>query len=288
MKMLLITLFSLVTLSVFAAHDQVKVIYGEDNRVDVFASTQPEFVKWSRSTAAMIESSSLRAAGQQIDILAPSMTDRGFCSSERFSKQSTAAMCSGFLVGTKYLVTAGHCIRSESDCASYKWVFDYKTKSDDQKLVSVSKNAVYSCKKIISRSLDEATDDDYAMIELDRSVTDREPLKVRTTGRISVGEELVVIGHPTGLPTKISDGANVRALKGTYFVANLDTYGGNSGSAVFNVRTGEVEGILVRGEQDYNYDYNQGCRVSNICQNDGCRGEDVTYITNIKELLQSL
>ncbi|WP_420540401.1 S46 family peptidase (plasmid) [Paenibacillus polymyxa] len=33
-----------------------------------------------------------------------------------------------------------------------------------------------------------------------------------------------------------------------FFVANLDTYGGNSGSPVFNSDTHEVEGILVRGE----------------------------------------
>ncbi|MFN8369647.1 MAG: S46 family peptidase [Bacteriovoracaceae bacterium] len=89
-----------------------------------------------------------------------------------------------------------------------------------------------------------------------------------------------------GLPTKISDGANVRTNNNPkYFVANLDTYGGNSGSAVFNTKTGEVEGILVRGENDYVYDSAQGCRVSNKCTNAGCRGEDVTRITNIKELM---
>jgi hypothetical protein len=67
-------------------------------------------------------------------------------------------------------------------------------------------------------------------------------------------------------------------------VANLDTYGGNSGSPVFNHRTGEVEGILVRGENDYVYDPGQGCQVSNRCASDVCRGEDVTYITNVPTL----
>jgi V8-like Glu-specific endopeptidase len=193
-------------------------------------------------------------------------------------------MCSGFLVGDKYLVTAGHCITSEADCRSNKWVFDYKVDSADQLNVSVPSTSVYSCKRIISRSLDQASQDDYAFIELDRAVTDRAPLSFRKEGKISQGEEILVIGHPTGLPTKITDGANVRSLRGKYFVANLDTYGGNSGSAVFNARTGVVEGILVRGENDYNYDSSRGCRVSNLCPDNGCRGEDVTFITNIKEL----
>lgn len=261
-----------------------KVIYGEDNRLDVFESTNDMHKTLARSTAAMITGSSLRSAGDLTHVSGPSMQSRGMCSTERFSQQATAAMCSGFLVGDKYLVTAGHCITSEADCRSNKWVFDYKVDSADQLNVSVPTTSVYSCKRIISRSLDQSTQDDYALIELDRTVTDRAPLSFRKEGKISQGEEILVIGHPTGLPTKITDGANVRSLRGKYFVANLDTYGGNSGSAVFNARTGVVEGILVRGENDYNYDSSRGCRVSNLCPDNGCRGEDVTFITNIKEL----
>jgi len=261
-----------------------KVIYGEDNRLDVFESTNDMHKTLARSTAAMITGSSLRSAGNITHVSGPSMQSRGMCSTERFSQQATAAMCSGFLVGDKYLVTAGHCITSEADCRSNKWVFDYKVDSADQLNVSVPSTSVHSCKRIISRSLDQASQDDYAFIELDRAVTDRAPLSFRKEGKISQGEEILVIGHPTGLPTKITDGANVRSLRGKYFVANLDTYGGNSGSAVFNARTGVVEGILVRGENDYNYDSSRGCRVSNLCPDNGCRGEDVTFITNIKEL----
>ncbi len=267
-----------------ASDKQLKVIYGEDNRLDVFESTNNAYIELSRSTAAMIPSGSLRSNSGMIDIVGPSMESRGFCKAERFSHQSTAAMCSGFLVGDKYLVTAGHCITSEADCASNKWVFDYKVENGAQANVSVPATSVYSCKKIISRSLDRMTQDDFAFIELDRAVTDRAPLKFRKTGKINAGDEIVVIGHPTGLPTKITDGAKVRALKGKFFTANLDTYGGNSGSAVFNATTGVVEGILVRGENDFIYDSARSCRASNLCPEDGCRGEDVTYITNIKEL----
>jgi hypothetical protein len=37
-----------------------------------------------------------------------------------------------------------------------------------------------------------------------------------------------------------------------------------------------VEGILVRGETDY-VRSSSGCLISNVCKNDSCRGEDVTY-----------
>jgi hypothetical protein len=62
-----------------------------------------------------------------------------------------------------------------------------------------------------------------------------------------------------------------------FFAANLDTYGGNSGSPVFNATSGTVEGILVRGENDFVS--NGSCYVSLVCPTTGCRGEDVTRST---------
>lgn len=270
--------------SVFAAEKGIDVIYGEDNRKDVFESTDSAFVELSKSTAAMISSSNLKAGrAGEVQISAGTLESRGICEKERFSQQISAANCSGFLIAPNVLVTAGHCIKTQADCNSYKWVFDFKVDSSEQGTVNVETSDVYSCKKIISRSLDQISKDDYAVIELDRK-SDRRPLTFRKKGKITKGTEIVVIGHPTGLPTKIADGAKVRSLSGKFFVANLDTYGGNSGSAVFNVKTSEVEGILVRGENDYVYDSALGCQVSNKCADNACRGEDVTYITNVPGL----
>lgn len=279
----LLALTSLTT--AFASTKGVDVIYGDDNRVDVFESSDSALVELSRSTAGMIPVENLRSSRSgEVEISAATLQSRGICAKERFSQQISAANCSGFLVAPNVLVTAGHCIRSESDCASNKWVFDYKVDHAAQGDVTVPSTSVYNCKKIIERSLDQFSKDDYAVIELDRSVTDRRPLRFRKYGKITTGTPIAVIGHPTGLPTKIADGAAVRSLDNKFFVTNLDTYGGNSGSAVFNVRTSEVEGILVRGENDYVYDSVQGCQVSNRCTDTGCRGEDVTYITNIDAL----
>lgn len=259
------------------------VIYGDDNRKDVYESTDSALVELSKSTAGMIPNSKLSNSNGETTITAATLESRGICEEERFSSQMTAANCSGFLVSENVLVTAGHCIKSVEDCTGFKWVFDYKMDSEKQNSMKVATKNVYSCSRIIARSLDNLTKDDYAVIELDRKVSDRRPLSFRRSGNITVGESIVVIGHPSGLPTKIADGAKVRSRSTKYFTANLDTYGGNSGSAVFNYKTGEVEGILVRGENDY-VQSPRGCMVSNKCATDGCRGEDVTYITHIKAL----
>lgn len=273
-------------MSQFAFADQVDVIYGDDNRKDVYDSTDSLMVEASKSTAAMIRPENLKAINSKtFEIQGQTLESRGICKAERFSQQISAANCSGFLVKPNLLVTAGHCVKDLTDCSDYKWVFDYKLANATAKKITVPKTSVYSCKGIIARALNPINQDDYAVIQLDRNVTGRKPLSIRKTGKITKGTDIVVIGHPTGLPTKIADGAQVRSLASKFFVANLDTYGGNSGSAVLNAKTGAVEGILVRGENDYVMsEEGDQCQVSNVCPATGCRGEDVTFITGVPKI----
>lgn len=269
----------------FAGTAQIKVIYGEDNREDVSEVANPLYLQLSLSTAGMIKPEDLvELNNEQYSVAGKSLEEAGICAEERFSHQKTAASCSGFLVDKNKIVTAGHCIRSQADCDRYLWAFDYKVTATSDTEVVLDKKQVYKCRKIISQKLDRDSEADYALIELDRQVSDRSPLNFRRKGKPQVGESLVVIGHPSGLPTKIADGAIVRDVNDVFLTANLDTYGGNSGSAVFNATTGMVEGILVRGETDYIYDDVRDCRVSNVLANDAGDGEEVTLITIVEGL----
>lgn len=270
-----------------------KVIYGEDNRVDVEKSNNAFYQELSLSTAAMISKSSMTFDDQSksYKLVGKKLKDRGMCPEERFTEQLAVARCSGMLVGDNILVTAGHCVRNEQHCNSYNWVFDFRwnEENNSEEEYFVQQQSVYSCKRVIKIVYDHKTMNDYAVVELERKVTDRSPLEFRREGNVQLSAPLVVIGHPIGLPTKIADGANVRSSdeSNVYFQANLDTYGGNSGSAVMDADTGVIEGILVRGESDFVWDKERKCRRSKICTNDDCRGEDVTRITNLTEYLPS-
>jgi hypothetical protein len=130
---------------------------------------------------------------------------------------------------------------------------------------------------------------DYAIVRLDRPVLGRKPFSMRTTGSVTVGEEMVVVGYPSGLPLKVADGAIVRNTDHpSYFVFNGDTFQGNSGSPVIHAKTGEIEGILVRGDRDYLFDSTKGCFRVNKCEENDCRGEDVTRITEVIKKYQQV
>jgi V8-like Glu-specific endopeptidase len=289
MKILVCFFVLSISINSFAQDSWVdKVIYGVDDRKDIFESTNEMYKQLANSTAAMISNSSLSS---QIDdtvlVKTTSLEQDGICSDARFAKQPAGASCSGFLVGDKYLVTAGHCIQNLNDCDRYSWVFGYANITEEKLTQIVPKSEVYRCNQIVSRVLDRSTYNDYALIELDRVVVGHTPLKFRKKGKIADKANLVVIGHPSGLPTKIADGANVRSNTNKYFFqATLDTFGGNSGSAVFDANTGVVEGILVRGETDYVNDSVQNCYRPKVCKVTECRGEDVTRITNINDLMK--
>lgn len=268
-----------------------KVVYGSDNRVDVQDSPNPSYREWARSTAAMIENERLvpTSDGLMTQIKAE-INPMRICSDGPFSQQYMVANCTGFLLGPDILVTAGHCIQGESSCADYKWVFDFKQGGlGHGEYPQVSTQNVYSCKEIIGRALDQDTKMDYAVIRLNREVKDRNYLTYRHTGKPALGDEMVVIGHPSGLPSKIADGAKVRDNgEESFFVVNADTFQGNSGSPVINSTTGNVEGILVRGDSDYVYDNDRRCMAVHHCAEDSCRGEDVTRIDKIPELLSPI
>lgn len=267
-----------------------KIIYGVDNRVDADEVANPRVRRLSDSVAALFNAADIRIEGETAYLPTASYGDRAMlCTGTRYAHEPNGAWCSASLVGEDLMLTAGHCVRTAERCATTRFVFGY-AEAIGRDGTRVPADEVYSCASIVDRDYVAHRDaddiplqfrgSDWALIRLDRRVRGHARLRVNRGEPPREGDRVFSVGHPAGLPRKVAGGGVVRDSRpgGAYFVTNLDTFGGNSGSPVINERTGLIEGVLVRGERDYDFVVQDGrfCQSVKVCNDDGCRGEDVT------------
>jgi hypothetical protein len=236
--------------------DRFKVIYGVDDRVDYEKATAFQRTA-STATAALVERKKIASTDGgktytiQVspNILCTPQQARSLGEPpEPFFDQPMVSACSGFKVGNNLVATAGHCIKNDAECRDTVFIFGYRIEKNGKALTTnIPSSQIYTCKHIIGGELNETTRNDWRLVELDRPILNAPAVKLRRDTQITVGTSLTVIGYPLGLPVKIADGAHVRSLQPKYFIANLDTYSGNSGSPVFNSDALDKGELLVEG-----------------------------------------
>lgn len=274
--------------------DRQKVIYGQDNRKEVHRVLSDANLRRSADAVVTLFDASRVVPlddGKTSKIIKKMYgTEYRLCEIEVFYTQPCSAFCSGVLVAPDMIATAGHCVDTPGKTPAVKdirVVFGYRMNPDDTISLNVRNEDVYSG-TLVKRVYTQGGPD-WALVKLDRVVTGRAPVAIRRTSKIADAEDIYVIGHPCGLPAKFADGALVRDNSNSdFFIANLDTYGGNSGSPVFNRNTHEVEGLLVRGERDFtsqDTSIAESCQISLTCPNTGCRGEDCVRTTLFASLV---
>ncbi len=272
-------------------YEMLRVIYGEDNRRNFYESDiTPEERTDAEKVGCLVKKNQLKKNSDGTYSLISQKTygeKYKLCADEKFAREPVISFCSGFAVSPKLFVTAGHCL-NVSDLANTVIVYGYKMLLNGEANLVISPNDVYELHNIRGREY-QGSGNDYAVIEIKGSFIPSRIASVRQTGQIPDNTNLHVIGYPCGLPVKIASGSSVfnNSMSG-YFVINSDTYRGNSGSPVFNSKTHQVEGILVRGEDDFNFIELTSCFRSARCPKDigKCRGEDVSRISQFQHLIK--
>jgi hypothetical protein len=262
-----------------------RVIYGPDSRLDLYQIIDQRTRRQAQSVAALVAKKDVNALNSTFVELQSSPLGEayGLCSTESFLDQKNPAFCTGFLVAPQILVTAGHCILNETECAKTSFVFGFAIEDLSQPYWIRPQVDVYSCGRLIQTESGEG-ETDFAIIELDRPVgPQRTPLPLRTRGKIEAQDMVSMLGHSLGLPLKQTTGRVTETSK-YYFSTSLDSFGGNSGAPVFNTFDGRVEGIFRGGDQDF--EEKEGCLVSKKCSEKTCQGEVVTAISEVLPYLR--
>ena len=265
----------------------LEAIYGIDDRELVTSKSHPKVKELAKSVALIVSVDHLEVGMFKTTIKAPSLQEAaGMCVSERFVTKPSLPSCTGFLVGPNLLLSAGHCFQDESDCSNKKIIFEVDEKKQIKNGYSVYSSNVFSCARIISNRFDSMAPDqeDYALIELDRVVKRRTPLKLNLGKKISNDDQVFMIGHPFGMPLMLSRKSRLANNSGEFqFSARLDSFEGNSGAPVFNAKTFLVEGILVNGQQDLVQDSDIECYRNKV--HDGSGGEGVFRASKLPSIL---
>lgn len=274
-------------------------IYNVDNRELISQktnATSPQIQTLAQSVALIFNSDDLITDHGQLLIFANLLLDvppvgKNICPNERFAEHHAyQSPCSGFLVAPDLLATAGHCFDSQYSCDNKLIAFDVDADSEIPRGFQTEENNIYHCKEIVAHFHEKGSMQDYAVIRLDRK-SERTPLKMRMKGKISKKDQVVLIGHPLGLPLIYSPNAVINDNSNPiFFKTKVNSFRGNSGSPIFNARTLLVEGILVRGQIDLKFDKAESCqrymKYSSTNPIDKTKGEDVTRIKHILPFIE--
>lgn len=250
-------LISAFTFPLMAETRNAKTVYGTDNRVEQYQVGDPGQLNVGQATVMLVDTSLMSRRGSNYVLDSATFNDyvinsygKPLCSGVPFANQPAPGSCTGFLVAPDIVATAGHCV--DTGCANTAFVFGFAVTNPDSISVSIPQSEVYFCKGLIGVQVDDSTGADWALVQLDRAVTGHTPLPVRSEGKVPDDAQLLMVGYPYGLPIKYVAGAKIiNNNPPEYFEANLDALGGNSGSPVVNMQTGQVEGILVSGNDDF-------------------------------------
>lgn len=189
------------------------------------------------------------------------------CAGQSFANSPAikSIYCSATLVAPDIVVTAAHCLRTRS-CQQMSFLFgltssDFEGPSDGFSNYINKQEHYFECQNVLEvgsgwtrQGLGQSTENDWAIIRLNRAVPGSVTLPYRRSGRLEVGESVKSIGNPRGLASIESFGSvkhrGSSRIGQNFITTSFYTESGNSGGGVFS-GLDLFEGTLVE-----TYDHN--------------------------------
>jgi len=273
--------------------DMPRAVFGTDDRVEVEDVADAGLARLAGSACLLVDTGEIVDNGDGTYTLLSSpwteVAGVALCPGEPFATQPQLGYCSGFLAGPDLIVTSGTCL-SPTDLGTTAVVFGYELDGGVAPTV-IDADDVYFPTTIVDTQLVNGYD--HTVAQLDRPVVGRNPAPIVRGSAPAVGSALAIVGHPSFLPTKSSDGATVQAIDApdTFAQANLDAYAGDTGGMVVDLASARVMGVFARGAPDF--DFTGGCAQSASYPDSGNPGmglafEEVSLSTRLEGFVPEL
>ncbi|MBX3252143.1 MAG: trypsin-like peptidase domain-containing protein [Myxococcales bacterium] len=244
------------------AHGQADVdgvsqpaILGSDARQQWFETSAAVQQLVQRSTVMLAPASAIAStsASGETRFRSRLRVQSGVCDDERFACEELVGSCSGTLIDGHTVVTAGHCLDAavrtgQRSCDGTAVIFNFRMENEDERAQVLTARDVYYCHEVLAAFFDDRTSrqaGDFAVFTIKRDRRGRTATPVSLPhapvpilrGRPSAGTSILTVGHPQGLPVKVSPGSLTLGSRINFF-SNADLFGGNSGGGTFFVQGG--------------------------------------------------
>lgn len=266
---------------------QSNVIYGENSFREadriVSRSRQKSFADdLRRESVALMTKSSWENLKNKNEIMRVSEL-YNLDSEISWREQESFAYCSGVVIASDKVLTAAHCFK-EHTCEDTVMVFGYWKGSSSVEAVECA--SLLNPKAVNPEALDYAVLTPAKRLTADkRTLKDLSKLPL-STASLYKGASLFMVGYPLGVLQKISTGRVRGEDVNLGIITNLDAFEGSSGSPVYNYRAQELIGILVSGENDFEFDPVLDAEKMKKCEESACAGEIVLPIKKVIDDLQ--
>jgi V8-like Glu-specific endopeptidase len=268
-----------------------------DDRFLITEATERERVA-AESTVVLVKRDHIADVDASTVRLQNEASWQPLCSGERFATLPRPGRCSGVKIGNRLVATSAHCVRNARQCADTSVVLGFPGRNGSATSGDVPKEHVYQCVAVVASRQPATIGErgaDWTIFEVDRDM-DGPSAMLATSADVRPSVVTTVIGHPLGLPSIVTRLGVVQVAATNYFIANSDTFVGNSGSAVFSAQSVEdgsprVLGLLTGGQYDFvdSTEDDQRCVQAKWCRGGPqCLGDDVVYADDLKKELQKL
>ena len=143
-----VPVFGLIATSAIAQPSQPdKVIYGDDDRIDVYQENDAVRLGMAAATCGLFDSGDVtdnQDGTFTLDTFNYTVSGAPPCNGEAFANQPVSAFCSGFLAGDDIVVTAGHCLETEGELSSIRFIFGFQMSDADTAVTEFDENRVYT------------------------------------------------------------------------------------------------------------------------------------------------